>query len=91
MDIHFMESFNMPLYIRDESVNTLADKVVKTTGIKNKTEAVRLGLISILEKKKKEKSLLEHVYELQAQAKLIGEPDPNFNMKKFTDEMWDDS
>ncbi len=81
----------MPLYIRDESVNTLADKVVKTTGIKNKTEAVRLGLISILEKKKKEKSLLEHVYELQAQAKLIGEPDPNFNMKKFTDEMWDDS
>ncbi len=81
----------MPLYIRDESVNTLADKVVKTTGIKNKTEAVRLGLISILEKKKKEKSLLEHVYELQAQAKLIGEPDPNFDMKKFTDEMWDDS
>ncbi len=81
----------MPLYIRDESVNTLADKVVKTTGIKNKTEAVRLGLISLLEKKKKEKSLLEHVYELQAQAKLIGEPDPNFDMKKFTDEMWDDS
>ncbi|MCY3725133.1 MAG: histidinol dehydrogenase [Rhodobacteraceae bacterium] len=81
----------MPLYIRDETVNILAEKVVKTTGVKNKTEAVRQGLNSLLDAKKKEKSLLEHVYELQAQAKLIGEPDPNFDMKKFTDEMWDDS
>lgn len=81
----------MPLYIRDESVNSLAEKVVKTTDVKNKTEAVRLGLKSILEKKKKEKSLLEHVHELQASLKSIGEPDPNFDMKKFTDEMWGDS
>ena len=81
----------MPLYIRDESVNSLVEKVIKATGAKNKTEAVRLGLNCLLDAKKKEKSLLEHVYELQAQAKLIGEPDPNFDMKKFTDEMWDDS
>lgn len=81
----------MPLYIRDETVNTLAEKVIKTTGVKNKTEAVRLGLNSLLDAKKKEKSLLEHVHELQASLKSIGEPDPNFDMKKFTDEMWGDS
>ncbi|MDE2758791.1 MAG: type II toxin-antitoxin system VapB family antitoxin [Paracoccaceae bacterium] len=81
----------MPLFIKDETVNSLAEKVVKTTGVKNKTEAVRLGLNCLLETKKKEKSLLEHIHELQAQVALMGKPDPNFDMKKFTDEMWDDT
>ncbi len=79
----------MPLYIRDETVNQLVEKVVKKTGAKNKTEAVRFALLSLIGPEEEEKkSLLEHVHDLQAKADTIGAPDPEFDMKKFTDRMW---
>ena len=35
------------------------------------------------------KPLMEHIRKLQSKADKIGKPDPAFDMKKFTDEMWD--
>ncbi len=80
----------MPLYVRDETVNQLVEKVVKKTGAKNKTEAVRFALLALIGPEEEEKkSLLEDVQDLQAKADIIGVPDPGFNIKKFTDRMWE--
>ena len=80
----------MPLYIRDDTVDALAAKVMKATGAPTKTEAVRNALIAQLEAEKSRKPLLERVREIQAKAAKIGPVDPDFDMKKFTDEMWGD-
>ena len=34
------------------------------------------------------KPLMERIRKLQSKADEIGKPDPTFDMKKFTDEMW---
>ena len=81
----------MPLYIRDDAVNALADQVKKITGAQNKTEAVRAALQAQLEAAKQKKPLEERLQELQAEADMIGEADPNFDMKKYTDDMWGDA
>ena len=81
----------MPLYIRDEDVNALADQVKAITGAESKTEAVRAALQAQLEAVAKKKPLIERINELQAKADEIGKVDPNFDMKKFTDDMWGDS
>ena len=81
----------MPLYIRDEDVNALADQVKIITGAQSKTEAVRAALQAQLEAIVKKKPLIERVRDLQAKADEIGEVDPNFDMKKFTDDMWSDA
>lgn len=78
----------MPLYIRDDEVDALAIKYQKATGAKSKTEAVRKALQGQLAALKKEKSLAERILELQAEADQIGEVDPSFNMKEFSDDLW---
>ncbi len=80
----------MPLYIRDDSVDDLAKKVMRVTGAANKTEAVRLALQARLETEKAKKSLLERIMECQAMADEIGKPDPSFDQKTFSDDMWGD-
>ena len=79
----------MALYIRNEEVNALAEKVKETIGARNKTEAVRTALQFQLEAEQKKKPLLEQMKEIQAKADELGEVDPNFDMKQFTDEMWE--
>ena len=81
----------MPLYIRDDSVDALAIKVMNMTGAKSKTDAVRSALQAQLDAAKRKKPLLERIEEIQSKADKIGEPDPGFNMKTFSDEMWDDA
>jgi len=81
----------MPLYIRDEDVNALADRLKQVTGAQNNTEAVRAALQSQLEYVTKKKPLVERIRELQAKADEIGEVDPCFHIKKFTDDMRGDS
>lgn len=79
----------MPLYIRDDAVDALADQLRRATGARSKTEAVRAALQAQLEELKRKKPLIERVRDLQARADAIGAADPNFDMKKYTDEMWD--
>ena len=79
----------MPLYIRDAAVDALAEKVMKATGAKTKTDAVRKALQAQLDAEINRKPLLERLQPILDRADRIGEPDPDFDMKKYTDEMWD--
>ena len=79
----------MPLYIRDAAVDALAEKVMEATGAKTKTDAVRKALQAQLDAQMNRKPLLERLQPLLDRADQIGEPDPDFDMKKYTDEMWD--
>lgn len=81
----------MALYIRDETVDDLAKQVMKATGATNKTEAVRAALKAQLVAETQKKPLLERINEVRAMADTIGAPDPDFDMKTYTDEMWGDS
>ncbi len=80
----------MPLYIRDDSVDALARTVMKATGARNKTEAVRAALQARLESVRKKQPLIEHIREIRSMADEIGPPDPTFDMKTFSNDMWGD-
>lgn len=78
----------MPLYIRDDTVDELAETVRQMTGARTKTEAVREALEAHLEAVRPKRSLREDIRLLQDRVRRMGEPDPNFDMKAFSDEMW---
>lgn len=81
----------MSLYIRDESVDALAVQVQKLSKAPNKTEAVRRALQNELRRMQENVPLRERIRKIQENVKAIGPDDPNFDMKTFTDEMWDDA
>lgn len=80
----------MPLYIRDDEVDALAAKLQRETNAPSKTEAVRTALLHELERQRAKVPLRDRIVRLQEEAKKIGLPNPDFDMKKFTDEMWED-
>lgn len=79
----------MPLYIRDDKVDDLATRFMKLSGAKTKTEAVRMALTAQLAAEQARKPLLDRLRPLLQRADELGTPDPDFDMKRFTDEMWD--
>lgn len=81
----------MSLYIRDESVDALAVQLQKLSKAPNKTEAVRRALQNELRRMQEDVPLRERIRKIQENVKAIGSDDPNFDMKTFTDEMWDDA
>lgn len=81
----------MPLYIRDDKVDDLANQLVQATGAKSKTEAVRKAIQTALDAELNQTSLLDRIKPLQARVAALGPVDPDFNMKAFTDEMWGES
>jgi len=78
----------MGLYVRDESVNRLAEQARRTIGARTKTEAVRLALEKLLQEHRQKAPFSERIKALQAKTLALGEPDPNFDQKAFSDEMW---
>ena len=80
----------MPLYIRDDEVDALAAKLQRETQARSKTEAVRTALLHELERHRAKIPLRDRIIRLQEEAKKIGLPNLDFDMKKFTDEMWED-
>lgn len=80
----------MPLYIKDDHVDDLAVRLMNLTGAKSKTEAVRKALLAQLEAVSKQKPLLERLEPILKRAQKLGPVDPDFDMKKYTDEMWGD-
>lgn len=78
----------MPLYIRDDKVDDLAEQVMRATGAKTKTDAVRQALQAALDAKQNETSLLDRIKPLQSRVAELGPVDPDFDMKTFTNEMW---
>lgn len=77
----------MPLYIRDESVNDLAEMVAKLTG-ENKTEAVRIALLRQIEAYRTGDTLAARIAQVQEMAAktLRLEPD-GFDDKALMDEL----
>ena len=80
----------MPLYIRDDKVDDLATRFMQISGAKNKTEAVRMALTAQLAAEQQRKPLLERLAPLLERAVDLGPTDPDFDMKRFMDEMWDE-
>jgi len=79
----------MPLYIRDDKVDDLATRFMKLSGAKTKTEAVRIALTAQLAVEQARMPLLDRLAPLLHRADELGAADPDFDMKRFTDEMWD--
>lgn len=80
----------MSLYIRDNDVDALARQVQKVIKAPNKTEAVRTALLNELERAKQAIPLKDRIKKIQDDVRAMGTDDPEFDMKKFTDEQWGD-
>ncbi len=80
----------MPLYIRDDEVDALATRLQRETNASSKTEAVRIALVHELERNHAAVPLRDRIARLQDKARKLGLPNTDFDMKKFTDEMWED-
>ena len=80
----------MALFIRDEQVDRLANEVQTVLKTATKKEAVRIALQNELARARRKQPLAELVADLQARVAALGPGDPDFDMKKFTDEMWGD-
>ncbi|HEV7329197.1 MAG TPA: type II toxin-antitoxin system VapB family antitoxin [Bosea sp. (in: a-proteobacteria)] len=78
----------MPLYIRDDAVDVLAERVQRATGARTKTEAVKAALEDALARIEAEKPLRQRLARSLALADAMGEAPGDFDMKRFTDEMW---
>jgi antitoxin VapB len=78
----------MPLYIRDDEVAALARKVRGLTKAKTVTEAVRAALEHEIEREREKSPPSARLARSIAMAAAMGSVDPDFDMKKFTDEMW---
>jgi antitoxin VapB len=81
----------MSLYIRDDSVDALAVQVQKLSNAPSKTEAVRRALQNELRRMQETVPLRDRIRKIQENVKAIGPDNPNFDMKAFTDEMWDEA
>jgi antitoxin VapB len=80
----------MALFIRDAEVDALAEELRKLTNAKTKTEAVRRALREQLAQTRRTLPLKDRFARSQALADAMGPSDPTFDMKAFTDEMWDE-
>lgn len=79
----------MPLYIRDDEVDLLAGRLQRQAGLKTKTEAVRLALTHELGRIEAAKPIKERIARSMALADAMGTGQSDFDMKAFTDEMWE--
>lgn len=77
----------MALYIRDNEVDVLARQVQDATNAPSKTEAVRIALQNELERVRKAVPLEVRIGQIQDAVKTMGQEDPDFDMKAFTDEL----
>ncbi|GIL03416.1 MAG: histidinol dehydrogenase [Alphaproteobacteria bacterium] len=80
----------MPLYIRDDEVDVLARELQMLTRAASKTEAVRQALRHEIERARAATPLSERLAAVRQKARALGLPNPDFDMKKFTDELWDE-
>ena len=82
----------MPLYIRDDEVDALAEKLKAVTGASSKTEAVKRALREAVKRSQAEVPVLERIKKVQERArKELGLPNPDFDFRKFREELWGDN
>jgi antitoxin VapB len=81
----------MALFIRDDEVDALASELQRVTKAATKKDAVRAALRNELERTRQNRPLLTVIDELQEKVAALGPSDPDFDMKRFMDEMWGDA
>lgn len=80
----------MALYIKDDEVDALAAELKAATGAATKTDAVRSALKNELKRAREQEPLLERVRRIQERVRLVGLPNPDFDFRKFREELWGD-
>ncbi|HMN72420.1 MAG TPA: type II toxin-antitoxin system VapB family antitoxin [Rhodoblastus sp.] len=80
----------MGLFIRDPAVDALASELQRTTRAATKTEAVRAALEQALARARKAQSFDERNAGVMKMADALGRTRADFDMKAFTDAMWED-
>jgi antitoxin VapB len=83
----------MPLYVRDERVNQLAEQAQKILKAPTKTDAIRQALERVVETSEdvnpaEKPPLAERLKAIQDEVKRLGTPNPDFDEKAYLDEMW---
>lgn len=82
----------MPLYVRDERVNQLAEQAQKILKAPTKTDAIRQALERVVEAEEQRPPLAERLEKIRAKYKMPAyESLEPFDEKAFLDEMWGDS
>ncbi len=84
----------MPLTIRDERVNQLAEQARQILNAPTKADAIRQALEKVVEtappsQQPETRPLAERLKALQAEVQRLGTPNPDFDDKAFLDEMWE--
>ena len=79
----------MALYIRDPEVDRLVAEVQRLTRTATKTEAVKNALKKQIEAANADVPLSERLDKVIEMARQLGPRDPDFDMKKFSDELYD--
>ena len=80
----------MPEYSFHDEVDALAVELQRLTKARSKTDAVRQALKHEIERSRAGIPFRERIARLQERAAGIGLPSRDFDVKKFTDEMWGD-
>ena len=80
----------MPLYIRDNDADELAEQLRRLTGAATKTEAVKTALRHEIERASSRRPSREGLERARRLIDTLGPTDPNFDQKAFSDEMWGD-
>ncbi|MFN3509578.1 MAG: type II toxin-antitoxin system VapB family antitoxin [Allorhizobium sp.] len=81
----------MPLYVRDERVNQLAEQAQKILKAPTKTDAIRQALERVVEAEEQRPSLAERLEKIKQRYQAMGTDDPDFDQEAFLDEMWGDT
>jgi antitoxin VapB len=81
--------FMSALFIRDETVNDLAERVQAALKVRSKTDAVRIALQRTLDEKLSTLTLSEKVRALQLSLGINGRTD-GFDAKAFSDSLYED-
>lgn len=80
----------MALFIRDDTVDALASELQKATNAPTKKDAVKQALENELKRVGEKRPMRERLAAAQEIIAKMGPRDPDFDMKKFSDEMWGD-
>lgn len=80
----------MPLYVKDNDVAAMATELQHLLKAPSKAEALRQALRNEIERQKSKVPLRERIARLQRRVAALGPTDPDFDRKKYTDDMWGD-
>jgi antitoxin VapB len=80
----------MSLFIKDPKVGALASELQAIMSAPTKTEAVRAAILEKIELEKKKIPPVDTLAKIRADLRArFGEPNPDFEFKKFTDDLYD--